>query len=495
MKKWKKAVPILFCFIISFLVLLFTSKCSPLYPLNDWVDANAFFTVGKSMMNGLTPYTDIFEQKGLFLYLIYGIGYLISHTSFLGVFLLEVIFFTVFLYYIFKIFMLFVKSEYAYLFIPLIAAILCTSRAFVHGGGAEEFCLPFLGISLYYFLRHYKGKKLNYKEICLNGLCAGLVLMTKYTLLGFWFAWMAMIFFDFIFQKKYKKAFVSCIAFLLGMFTPFLLSIFYMLICGNVKDFFHVYFYLNMTAYGKMDISLLEKIITLFGGYTYELIENSFFYLFVLFLFPLWACLLPINKRGKASLIVVYLFTILGIFYGLKFYRYYIFPIFIFIIIFFIVLSIFLEKHLSKVYVYAGITASIIFSIFLSYNEANYKEFRDVKKEDLFQYQYAEILKEKEDPTLVNLGYLDCGLYTTTGIVPSTYFFELQNFSYDRFPDNIDAFMKYIEEQKTDYIIYFTRLDEEELEENLYQKYELIEKRDQEFEHKTYHAYLFEKRS
>lgn len=98
----KKYQFIIYSLVISFTILMITSKNSFLYPLNDWVDANAFFTVGKGMMNGVVPYKDIFEQKGILLYLIYGIGYLISHKTFHGVFIIEVIFFAIFLYYTIK---------------------------------------------------------------------------------------------------------------------------------------------------------------------------------------------------------------------------------------------------------------------------------------------------------------------------------------------------------------------------------------------------------
>ena len=53
----------LFCLIVAFSMLLFTSKNSFLYTFNDWCDANAFFTVGKSIIHGLVPYKDIFEQN------------------------------------------------------------------------------------------------------------------------------------------------------------------------------------------------------------------------------------------------------------------------------------------------------------------------------------------------------------------------------------------------------------------------------------------------
>ena len=63
----------LYAFLIAFLTLMLASKNSFLYPFNDWVDANAFFTVGKSMFHGIVPYKDLFEQKGPLLYFIYGI--------------------------------------------------------------------------------------------------------------------------------------------------------------------------------------------------------------------------------------------------------------------------------------------------------------------------------------------------------------------------------------------------------------------------------------
>lgn len=96
-----KKIIIAILLVASIFTLLICSKNSPLYPYNDWVDGNAFFTMGKGMFNGKVPYKDLFEQKGPLLYLIYGIGYLISHDTFLGVYLLEVISYTIFGYFLF----------------------------------------------------------------------------------------------------------------------------------------------------------------------------------------------------------------------------------------------------------------------------------------------------------------------------------------------------------------------------------------------------------
>ena len=43
------------------LLMFFCTKSSPLYIINDWYDANAYFTMGKGMMNGAVPYRDLFD--------------------------------------------------------------------------------------------------------------------------------------------------------------------------------------------------------------------------------------------------------------------------------------------------------------------------------------------------------------------------------------------------------------------------------------------------
>ena len=42
-----------FACLASFAVLLVCSKSSFLYPMNDWVDVNCFFTVGRGILHGL----------------------------------------------------------------------------------------------------------------------------------------------------------------------------------------------------------------------------------------------------------------------------------------------------------------------------------------------------------------------------------------------------------------------------------------------------------
>jgi len=144
------------CLLISFLFLLIATKSSPLYPFNDWVDANISFTMGKGMMNGKIPYRDLFDHKGPLFYFLFGLAYLISNTSFLGVFIFEVISFSVFLFFSFKLLSLYLDRQYAMIALPLLAASVLNLNSYVQGGSSEEFCLPLLIISLFYLCRYFK---------------------------------------------------------------------------------------------------------------------------------------------------------------------------------------------------------------------------------------------------------------------------------------------------------------------------------------------------
>lgn len=487
---------ILFCFFISLLILLFTSKGSPLYPINDWVDANAFFSVGKAWFNGMIPYLDLFEQKGPLLYLIYGIGYLFSHTSFLGVFILEVLFWVISLYYNSKIIDLFLPRKYSYLILPIYMCLICISTSFTHGGGAEEFCLPFFSITLYYFFKNFKEKEISYKELFISGLCAGSILLIKYTLLGFWFGFMACLFFWLLGKKKIKKAICACLVFLLGMFSPVILFLIYFGLHGAIKDFIHVYFTINITAYSGSSSSILSRLYTIYTGFIGTSFNNGIISFILLVLFPGLTLFLKIDKKAKISLIMIYLLSILGIFWGLKFYRYYLFPMQIFTLVSLIAIANFISKYfvLKRNFL---IYLSVLICILLSFYKANYKEFRFVKKSDLFQYKFADIINKEENPTLVNMGYLDCGVYTASGVVPSTYFFEKQNIPYENFPDNLDSFKDYINNKTTMFIVYFTKNDLEKLKENeetLFFNYDLVSHEEQDFEHELYQAYLFRRK-
>ena len=484
----------IFVFVLALIVLLITSKNSFLYVFNDWVDDNAFFTVGKGMFNGVVPYRDVFEQKGLLLYLIYGIGYLFSHTTFHGVFILEVLSFSIFLYYLHKIISMFYNEKYSFLILPIVACLLTVTKAFAQGGSCEEFCLPFMAVSLYYFIKHFKEKELTKKEIAINGLMAGCVLMMKYTILGFWIGFGLFIFIDYLLKKKYKESFMFCLYFLIGMIIPFIIAIIYLLIVGGVKEFIDDYFVINMTVYSDGKYGIIQRIIRVFRTIFIAIRQNGV-RLFV-FLAPLLILLIKDkNKYFKLSLIGLFIFTGFFIFWGLKIHVYYTLPLIFFIIYTFIgLLSLFkdkIDKIIDKKYMIGVFSLIFIGSMSICIWKGNFVSDINKSKNDYFQYKYAEYINGYEEKTLINMGFLDVGVYTVGDLLPNTKFFELQNIPYDRFPDNVDEMEKYVRNHDINFIVYSSLGTDYEIPEYVYENYEEVYKDTYEFEFETYTAYLF----
>ena len=88
------------------------------------------------------------------------------------------------------------------------------------------------------------------------------------------------------------------------------------------------------------------------------------------------------------------------------------------------------------------------------------------KKEDIFLYKFKEIVEQKENPTLLNIGCLDAGLYTVCDIVPTCRWFQTQTLAID---DVLKEQERYIREGQTDFVI--ARDDYPDV---IWEKYELV---------------------
>ena len=61
--------------IFSFLICYYSSYVSPYYEIPVSCDPIIYHLMGRGMMEGLMPYRDLFDQKGPFIFLIYGFSY------------------------------------------------------------------------------------------------------------------------------------------------------------------------------------------------------------------------------------------------------------------------------------------------------------------------------------------------------------------------------------------------------------------------------------
>ena len=90
----------------------------------------------------------------------------------------------------------------------------------------------FLGIN--YFKEIYPVGEMPVKVLILAGWLAGMVANIKFTVLGFFFAWMMMVAFSILFKRKFVAAVKACLWFLLGMLLPFVPWFVYFAVRGDL---------------------------------------------------------------------------------------------------------------------------------------------------------------------------------------------------------------------------------------------------------------------
>ena len=478
----RKLIIYTFCLALSFLFLFFCSKSSPFYSMNDWCDANTFFTLGKSLTKGRVIYKDIFEQKGPLIYFIHALSYLISNKTFLGVFIFEVLSFSVFLYFINKIVKLFCKKENIFWILPLISFIILSSFVFCSGDSAEEFCIMFLSISLYHLLNYFKNtypKNMDKKDIIINGIMAGCVLWMKYTMLGFWIGFIFPIILNSFINKRIKEAFISALYFLLGMIIVTIPFIIYFAFNNTLYDFFYTYFYINLNAYSSK-VPLFNRILNALIyalGYAKHLPIFTVFSIFGYLFFMINKKVIP-NIYGKIALTCSILLTVLGVYFGSN-YRYYFLFIMPFCILGLISLGILIDKIKLRKYIYILspiIIIVIAFIIVFNFNH-NISYYKTVKNK-LPQYEIANYINKDSDQSLLYYNCIDQGIHTLLGTIPSVKYYSCPNIAYEDMPIILDSQNKYIKDKVVKYVLIIVDkdnyyIDIPHLEENYQKAFEI----------------------
>ena len=307
---------------MALVLISICSRSSPFYPFNNSTDANIFFTVGKSMMRGLVPYRDVYEQKGPLVYLLYGVAYLVSNASFFGVFLLEAAAFAAL-----SFFMVSIIAEYAgsrlgcanpriaeacheaagrdapgcdgtqpaayfaaprrvhYILTFAAGALIASSRGFALGGGSvEELALPAMAFSLYSLLRAARGGfgrtarggfgRAAPELTLVNGVLCGCVFWMKYTLCGF-YAGYAVVLLLITFKSGGARSALSALSrFAAGFFLAALPWLTYFALHGALRDLYEAYFYNNIVQYSIIGAEAGGVFTALFSGLKKSILDN-----------------------------------------------------------------------------------------------------------------------------------------------------------------------------------------------------------------------------
>ena len=405
------------CALYSLILLFFLSPDSYLRDLFCRCDSAYFFTCGKAWMNGMVPYVDFADSKGPLLWLIYGIGYLLSHHSYVGVFWISIVFYTATLFFAYKLSRLFLDtkaSAVATAFIPFFLFL----HTYHFEVRAEDFCNTFMMLSLYALcrvLRDWKalgGRQYFLCSAAMGISCAACVLIK-------WNIGVGMLVFPavtLIFAVRDKNA-RQCVA---GAITGFVIVclpfVIYMLCRGCFDDMIREYF-INTTATVDNCGDGLSIPNVLLNSFSHE--KKMFLLLLVgIVLFSwkekwsfLWLllCILAIKIVTGASLFRPhYALTLM--------------PFALFLIAFLLKLA------RRFVFVKLLVPVAVFISIFANYSEGLRENFRYGRLSRQNYYRACYIMAQVERPTILYYGYysMDAGIGTPVGVLPACKYWALQ---------------------------------------------------------------------
>lgn len=494
----KKHTFLLLCFFAAAMYLLFCSKSSPLYPMNDWVDVNCFYTMGDSLLHGLVPYRDLYEQKGPVLYFVYAVIALLSPDSFLGVWLLEVLTYGLFLYFSGKILALYLgDGMLVWILTAVLGGLIPVTSAFAHGASVEEMCLFMSAYGLYVALKAMKeGRTLSFREAFLCGIWAAILLWIKYTMLGLYLGLAIFIILWYLgWGHGFKALWKTIGAFFAGIGAVSAVVALYFLVTGALEDLYTVYFYNNIFLYAQEpEQSRLATIFTCLKN-TLKL-NKSYTYLFIPGL--VWAIVLAFKDiRPLLLLLLSFAGLALGTYWGGWGISYYGLVFAVFALFGLLAIGEVLRlvradrllatvcagrRAIAAVWVCAVIVAMSIFCLHKGRNTY----LMSYEKEDLPQYRFAEIIGQTEDPTLLNFGFLDGGFYFAADVTPHNRFFCILNVSA---PDMWQSMYRQVNQGLTDYVVTRDReLGEYNVDPSLY---DLVDQAELYFEGKVRIYYLY----
>lgn len=443
-KDWKT---ILFLIPFTVFLLLFVSNDSYLYDMYGKNDSTIFFMSGKAWMNGMIPYVDFSDSKGPLLWLIYGVGYLISHYNYIGVFWVTCVFYFFIFYYIFKTANLFLNDRN----LSLLATGLMSLSFFdplVHNDiRAEDFSQLFIVLALYCSCKAiYRGpasSQVPPKYAFVIGLCIAACLMIKFTI-----AVMLFVFGVYVIIVNTKKVndFVTYVWYMfVGSSAIILPFIVIFLIEGNLTAFLYEYFVRTFITVNHTNDSLnyFEKMISYFTRLTP----------FVIFVTSLFATLLFAREMSRhkyfplVSFLWFYLITIQN---GIWYHYYVTCTSFLLFGVIPILLMVKRRQLSVKVKPLILIIFVVCSSINVLRNILYTKSFFlcDTEQRTVY-YDYASLMSQVSNPKIVIVG-MEFGYGAPVGSLPGCTYWARQTGATQDMEDNqIDA----IKDGKVDFVL------------------------------------------
>lgn len=460
--------------LLSIVTVTLTSRNSPMYLFNDWVDLNAFMTVGNGWLHGMIPYRDLFEQKGPILFFFFLIANIFSKTYF-GIFIIEILMFFFTLTLSFKISRKYLGVGESFLVCAFMSWILTISPFFQAGGSAEELSFPFILYSIYLILSISEEEfKITNLQSYFAGCCFAILFWIKFTLIGSYLSAFIFLIGIFTFRKQLYSLISMVLFSLLGFLTITLPIILYFSINNAIDDLIFSYFFSNIKLYpNNSGATPIWKVLNSIHLY-FEKIKDVpilFFLLILMLIYLIISNRFLKNDLTKFVYCAMNLGLIVTVLFGGRSFNYYYLALLPFSILPIIGLIKLLEMHVQQSvgsYILLLILSFVLMAGFntnflvskLYPNNKSYQYSENYSGP--FQKTFSEIILKNSDKTLLNYGSLDIGLYHAANVLPINKYFHKVNISNQALPEMMDEQNDIVRNKQVAFVVLRTPIGSKE---------------------------------
>ena len=240
-------------------------------------DASAYAYMGTLFFEGKIPYVDGWDHKGISLYLINALGYLIGFKNYVGIRILELLLIAFSFLNIYKT--LSIKYSKKIAFIAVSFGLLSLKYFFDGGNLTEEYGAIFVLLSLSLLLKK-EHRTLDY-------LIIGFLFIINFTiranLISFWIAmFFAFILFYLFKKKEFQKLIIIFLKIGLGIVIGCSFLAIYFLLTNSFNDFYNAAFTYNFSYAKQSLVATIGSIIK--STRTYEVSLIMIFGLLIAFI-------------------------------------------------------------------------------------------------------------------------------------------------------------------------------------------------------------------
>lgn len=452
-----KVIPILMIVVCTCIVIL----SSPRDYLSQFPsgDSTYFMYIGKALKEGRIMYNGAWDSKGPFLFFINYLAMIINETW--GVVIMRTIFLFAFFISLYKL-LKYISDKLWQIFLVMFVLSLMIVSFIGEGNLSEEYSLPLITISLFYFVQYIMRGSIEYYKIFICGVLCGLCFLLRANMIITWCVFSGGIFLYMCYKKEIIKLFQYIISFILGLVVAFLPFIIYFLIHGNLREAWYASVVFNILYCDTSDNTLLSML-----KWVYQNLNLSCFVFILCFFFfgtIIFILTKHNNDRQRFFGFIYLLYILLAIWSACMSYRqytHYLLGLIPAMAIPSIIVIIKGEEYLSKYFVPQKISVCFFIIMTLIFNlqtldilKTKFDAYSTVpEKQNVYQEVGEYIKRNTTSDNTIYCHRMWGTIYLTSDRLAATKYFALSAVDVDNFPKMSKGLFNDLKQNEPVYIV------------------------------------------